>query len=1325
MNLLPSFPPFSNPNVVLSETRNLALNSLRLVFLLGAIFTSAIASSAATFVVTKLTDTNDFVCNSDCSLREAVSNANSDPTNDTIIFDPSLYTTAPAVLNLTDHITLANNGTLVVNGPGAHLITLDAGFLFRIFTIQTGSDITLNGITLTKGTGRGGNVFVTGGAIYNPVATLTINNSVVSNSGARGIYNESRGGGIYNAGNLTLNNSTIDGNASSLDVGSGNDGGGIHNAEGATININNSIVSNNMSPNREGGGMYNTGNVTTVIQNSLFIGNRARRGGGLLNNGGSISIAGTTFRGNQIPNNDSGADGGGISNRSGVLNVANCLFEDNLAPNGGGVGNTGIASISESTFRGNGSEIGRGGGIYNAGAISLVDLVVRSNSSGRGGGISSSGTTLANRIVVQANTAVHGGGIYTELGNHTFENSVVSGHTVVGDGGGISLSRATLNLSNTTVTGNTSANSGGGIHTDTFMGGSSTINLSNVTVANNAALAFGGVFCADFSTVNARNSLIAGNRNTTTAQFNSPDFYGKLTSQGYNLIGSTLNATILGVTTGNIINKDPQLVTLRNNGGTTETVALQATSPAIDAGDPNNFLPNDQRGIPRAQDGDLNGTLLPDIGAYERQVVSLTVTRADDVSDGVCDSECSLREAISTLNGATTPDNAIVFSPSVFASPRTIPLTGGELVISNSPTFFLKGPGSQLLTITGNDQGRVLAVRDTSNVAISGVTITGGNGTGAINSGFGGGVYTDARFLNIANSTITGNTASSGGGIAGFNSNTLLFVTNSTVSDNNASVSAAGILNNDSSATKIFNSTIASNVITTENGIAGGIYNRSSLTVQDSIVDANVGGGIVSSGSLQLTGSIVRNNRTLALSRDGGGLHNSGAFSVSGSTISGNTAINSGSGGGIYHVGGSGSITSSTISGNSAGSGAGVFTSSPFAIAASTIAFNVAEVRGGGVSVPSPNAGVPTSRSSIISENTALNSGPGPDYDGTLNSQSNNLIRNISGTTIIGNMVNVVGQAAGIDPMLRLNGGNTPTHALLFGSPARDAGANLALSLPNDQRGPGFARVFDLTGVANAVDGTDIGAYEAQLNPIGAGLEGDAAPRPSGDGILLSTDVTQMRRFVAGLDAPTPGTSEGQRSDCAPRASGGDGIINSSDVVQVRRYVAGLDPLTPTGGPNRPSFIYEMLLESSDDNISLLAFKREINIGAENTSLSSTLRVPVEMTLTGQEVAISFTLEYDPSVVSNPRIALGEGISEGAVLTVNSTQNGRLGILIDSTAALAISKGATNVVVITFDSTSDAERRGTMSFSDSVAARSVSDSNGNALKARWIVGKVH
>ena len=72
---------------------------------------------------------------------------------------------------------------------------------------------------------------------------------------------------------------------------------------------------------------------------------------------------------------------------------------------------------------------------------------------------------------------------------------------------------------------------------------------------------------------------------------------------------------------------DPLLGPLANNGGPTQTHALVVGSPAIDRGNPNGCLDStgaplqtDQRGLPRAFDGNGDGRAACDIGAFEYMV---------------------------------------------------------------------------------------------------------------------------------------------------------------------------------------------------------------------------------------------------------------------------------------------------------------------------------------------------------------------------------------------------------------------------------------------------------------------------------------------------------------------------------------------------------------------------------------------------------------------------------------------------------------------------------------------------------------------------------
>ena len=241
--------------------------------------------------------------------------------------------------------------------------------------------------------------------------------------------------------------------------------------------------------------------------------------------------------------------------------------------------------------------------------------------------------------------------------------------------------------------------------------------------------------------------------------------------------------------------------------------------------------------------------------------------------------------------------------------------------------------------------------------------------------------------------------------------------------------------------------------------------------------------------------------------------------------------------------------------------------------------------------------------------------------------------------------------------------------------------------------------------------------------PPSLGFEGDVAPRPNGDGVVLSTDVTQLRRFATGLDTPGIGTNEAQRADIAPRATFGDGIVNSGDVVQGRRYATGLDPLTGVGGPASQSIITERISKIIEDIYAYFS-GREIQLGAVRSRNKNTLTVPVEITPHGDEQAVGFTLEFDDSKLANPRVSLGEAAPEGSVLTANAPGNGRVAILVDSSNGMIASAVPRQIVLVTFDMAAGFHGTTPIRFSDSLAARGSSDADGNTLPTRWLDGSV-
>jgi len=216
---------------------------------------------------------------------------------------------------------------------------------------------------------------------------------------------------------------------------------------------------------------------------------------------------------------------------------------------------------------------GAAGGIHNLGNLTLTDSWVHANGNGGPGsfgGLLNDGTARVERCTISSNLGDNDGGI----GNY-----------------------GQLELVNSTVRAN-AAGFAPGINNPA----PATVSLSFCTVAENGAYGLRGS-----GPVDAAASILAGH---TTANCESP-----ITTLGHNLEDGASCGLSAGA--GDLIATEPVLGGLADNGGPTPTSALLSGSPAIDAGPLAGCPATDQRGISRPVDGDGDGSLVCDVGAFE------------------------------------------------------------------------------------------------------------------------------------------------------------------------------------------------------------------------------------------------------------------------------------------------------------------------------------------------------------------------------------------------------------------------------------------------------------------------------------------------------------------------------------------------------------------------------------------------------------------------------------------------------------------------------------------------------------------------------------
>jgi hypothetical protein len=405
--------------------------------------------------------------------------------------------------------------------------------------------------------------------------------------------------------------------------------------------------------------------------------------------------------------------------------------------------------------------------------------------------------------------------------------------------------------------------------------------------------------------------------------------------------------------------------------------------------------------------------------------VATAVVRA--VTDCADDGPGSLRAAVTGAGNGDTIDLTALTCATITLSTGAIAVPVDDLTVV--------GPGREALAIDGGNADRVLIHPYGGALSLRGLTIQHGRDRATGFHVAGGGCIASAGYLTLKDATVRACYAGGEGAYGGAIYAYALTLAGSTLSSNVAS----GV-HEDAGTAAFGGAAFVYSMQLIDSTVSG---NRAEHHVHEGRTSYDIGGGIISVHG----GSIVTSTIDSNLSQGrAGGIATFGDVSVSNSTFSGNIAETEIGGGLFLRWPATMQVGNSTFSANHAeGGGGGIW----LAVAAASLQSSI---------VSGNNAGA--GRAADLMDAAALTV-----------SGADNLVGTSSETITLPD--DTLAENPRLAP-LAPNGGPTRTHALRAGSPALDAGNNLA-NLASDQRGTDYPRVHGASA--------DIGAFEQQVAP--------------------------------------------------------------------------------------------------------------------------------------------------------------------------------------------------------------------------------------------------
>lgn len=933
---------------------------------------------------------------------------------------------------------------------------------------------------------------------------------------------------------------------------------------GAHVTLDGLTITKGAAGAGSGGGIDNAG--TLDLLDSSLVSNNAGSAGGAIENSGTLIVTNVVFTGNT-----GGTSGGAVNSEQGsTLSITSAIFTGNSSATGGALNSAGTAMVIDCSFRGNkasGGDAATGGAINNAGTMTLVNATVANNSAAvAGGGIGNTGSMTVIGSTIENNTGSYIAGGINNLGNMTVANTTIAGNYAYLGGGiyngnyyGLS---GNLSLTNDTITGNfADYGAGGGIYmaNGTYSStGPSTLAMFNTLVAGNFASGndndplsnpnspFGPDINVYSGTVTGANNLIGIGQGLTGIS-NGDANHNRVGTPSAPidplLVPPIANPTLSGDVTALIAGFNQAQIPLLNNGGTTQTIALQSSSPAIGGAGAitviNGAVGSTSTAIPvtnAAAIASTPGHYFIFVDGEEMEVTDVNLTT----------NVLTVTRAINGVNATLHATDPVYLDVDQRGFTRPVPgdigayqtsvaSTSGPSVTSISPSSGTTAGGTQV-TITGTDLAGATAVYFGANPA----TIYSDSLTQIVVINPAGSVGT----VDVTVTTPSGTSAKTSADHFTYVAVTSPIVVTTAADDlvhggislRDAIVQANLDAGHGTSDTITFSPSLNGGTITLAQGAAGKLV----LSGQGAVITIAGAGKITISGGNQtgifqvntgvkaaLTG-LTLTNGNVGSNADGGAINNAGTLMLLNDTFSNNSGK---TGGGINNTGVL-TVMNSTLTKNSGTVGGAISNSSggQATVAGCTLTQNTSSYIGGAIN----NQAVMAVLNSTFAGNGsylggAINNGNQYGNGGTLALTNDTL----TGNTVTGNGGGVYMENGGYDPKPTTL---TVRNCIIAGNTSDQPGPDLFVSNGTLTGAYNLIGIgTGVTGISNNTNGNQIGTSTNPLKPLLAALANNGGPtqtmalQPGSPAIAAGAAVTTISAAVPNATSTSITVANGNR----------------------------------------------------------------------------------------------------------------------------------------------------------------------------------------------------